>query len=110
MLAARLFGRTPVAATAALKRTSCLRLLAGGTSGAAVLSLSWRHLRVHAAEAPKFDASKLQSIAREADKAKNSSSSSDKFDWNLFWYYLRPQIWIIACATAVGLTYMLSSE
>jgi hypothetical protein len=100
MLAVRFFGRIPVAATP-FKRTSCLRLLAGLTSGGSALTIAWKHYRVHASSPPKFDSSKIRSIVRDIERKK--VSSSEKFDWNLFWYYLRPQIWIIACATAVGL-------
>ncbi|CAF1056552.1 unnamed protein product [Adineta steineri] len=102
MLAVRLFGRMPVAATP-IKRTSYLRLFAGITSGASALTVAWKHHRVHAASPPKFDPIKLQSMVCEVDGKKVSSSSSEKFDWKLFWHYLRPQIWIIACATATAL-------
>lgn len=100
MLAVRFFGRIPVVTTP-IKRTTCLRLLAGLTGGGSALTIAWKHYRVHASSPPKFDSNKIQSIIREAEGKK--ISSSDKFDWNLFWYYLRPQIWIIACATAVSL-------
>ena len=99
MLVVRLFGRAPVLTTA-IKRTSSLQLLAGITSGGSALVLGWKHYRVHAASPPKFDSTKIQSIVRDV---KGKAISSEKFDWNLFWYYLRPQIWIIACATAVNL-------
>jgi hypothetical protein len=103
MLAVRFFGRMPIAATT-IKRTSCLRLLAGLTGGGSALTVVWKHYRVHASSPPpKFDPNITKSIEREVKRKKVSSlSSSDKFDWNLFWYYLRPQIWIIACATAVS--------
>jgi hypothetical protein len=103
MLAVRFLGRIPTVAAAAatpVKRTSCLRLLAGLTGGGSALTIAWRHYRVYAAPPPKFDANKVQSIVRDFERKK--VSGVDKFDWNLFWYYLRPQIWIIACATAVS--------
>jgi hypothetical protein len=105
MLAVRLFGRIPIASNT-IKRTSCLRLLAGITSGASALTVTWKYYRVHASSHPhphpKFDPNKIQSIIREAE-GKKVSSPAEKFSWELFWYYLRPQIWIIACATAVRL-------
>jgi hypothetical protein len=100
MLAVRLFGRIPVTATP-FKRASCFRLLAGITSGGSALTIAWKHHRVHASTLPQIDINKMQPIVQEVE-AKKLLSPSDKFDWNLFWYYLRPQIWIIACATAVG--------
>ncbi len=100
MLAVRFFGRIPVSVIP-FKRTSCLRLLAGLTSGGSVLTIAWKHYRVHASSPPKVDSSKIQSIIRDLER-KKVPSSSEKFDWSLFWYYLRPQIWIIACATAVS--------
>lgn len=100
MLAVRFFGRLPVASSP-LKRTSCLRLFAGLASGGSALTLAWQHCRLHAASPPpKFDPNKIQAVVRDLERKK--ASSSDKFDWKLFWYYLRPQIWIIACATAVS--------
>ena len=103
MLAVRFFGRMPVAATV-IKQTSSLRLFAGLASGGSVLTVAWKHYRVHAASPPplpKFDPNKNQAAIRGIERKK--VSSSEKFDWNLFWYYLRPEIWIIACATAVSL-------
>jgi hypothetical protein len=100
MLAVRFFGRLPVVATP-IKRISCLRLLAGLTSGGSALTLAWKHYRVYAKSPPKVDPSSMQSILNDIERKK--ISSSEKFDWNLLWYYLRPQIWIIACATAVSL-------
>jgi hypothetical protein len=102
MQVVRLFGRMPIAATT-IKRTSCLRLFAGITSGGSALTIAWRHYRVHASSPPKVDTSKIQSIVHEIEGKRILSSPSEKFDWNLFWYYLRPEIWIIACATAVYL-------
>ncbi len=101
MLAVRFFGRLPAAATT-IKRTSCLRLLAGLTSGGSALTVAWKHYRVHAASpsSSKLNSNKMQSIVRDMEGQK--VLSSEKFDWKLFWYYLRPQIWIIACATAVS--------
>jgi len=100
MLAVRFFGRLSVVATP-IKRISCLRLLAGLTSGGSALTVAWKHYRVHASSPPKVDSSRMQSIVHDIERKK--VLSSEKFDWNLFWYYLRPQIWIIACATAVSL-------
>jgi hypothetical protein len=100
MLAVRLFGRKPVVTTT-IKQISCLRLLTGVTSGGSALAIAWKHYRVHAASPPKIDSSKIQSIVHKVE-GKPVPSLSEKFDWNLFWYYLRPQIWIIACATAVS--------
>jgi hypothetical protein len=100
MLAVRFLGRMPTAATTLVKQTSCLRLLAGLTGGGSALTIAWRHYRVYATSPPKFDSNKMQSIVRDLERKK--ISSAEKFDWNLFWYYLRPQIWIIACATAVS--------
>ncbi|CAF0721134.1 unnamed protein product [Adineta ricciae] len=103
MLATRLFGRIPVATTT-LKRVSCLRLFAGVASGTGALTVAWKHYRVHAAAQPPpsatFEVSKLQPVVHEK---KEKKPISDKFDWSLFWSYLRPQIWIIACATATAL-------
>jgi len=101
MLAVRFFGRLPVI-TSSIKRTSCLRLLAGLASGGSALTVAYKHYRLHAASPPpqKFDPNKIQSVVRDIERKK--ISSSEKFDWNLFWHYLRPQIWIIACATAVS--------
>jgi hypothetical protein len=104
MLAVRLLGRMPMAATP-IKRSSCLRLFAGLTGGGSALTIAWRHYRVYAAPLPKIDSNKMHSIVRDLERKK--ISSSEKFDWNLFWYYLRPQIWIIACATAVSLVLFL---
>ncbi|CAF2660783.1 unnamed protein product [Rotaria sp. Silwood2] len=87
--------------TTNIKRTYCLRLLAGITSGGSVLTVAWKHYRVHASAPPKNDSAKIPSIIHEVQR--KTISSSDKFDWKLFWYYLRPQIWIIACATATAL-------
>ena len=98
MLAVRFFSRIPTLVTP-FKRTSCIRLLAGLTSGASALTVVCRHYRVHAASAPKPQPYKTQPIVQDIERKR--SSPSEKFDWNLFWYYLRPQVWIIACATAV---------
>ncbi|CAF1440324.1 unnamed protein product [Rotaria sp. Silwood1] len=87
--------------TANIKRTSCLRLLAGITSGGSLLTVAWKHYRVHASASPKQDSIKIPSIIHEVER--KQISSSDKFDWKIFWYYLRPQIWVIACATAAAL-------
>jgi hypothetical protein len=107
MLAVRLFGRMPVVTTT-IKRTSCLRLFAGVASGGSALTVAWRHYRVHAASPKTNDFNKIQPIVPEVEgKPVLSSSSSEKFDWKLFWYYLKPQIWIIACATAVSLFFSL---
>lgn len=98
MLAVRLFGRIPTAVTP-IKRTSYVRLLAGLTSGASALTVVWKHYRVHAASS-KPTPYQTQPVVQDIER--KMISSSEKFDWNLFWYYLRPQVWIIACATAVN--------
>lgn len=98
MLAVRLFSRIPVGSTSIKSGASCLRLLAGVTSGGSALAVVWKHYRIHAAKRPKVDSNQLSSIVREVER---KTVSTEKFDWKLFWHYLRPQIWIIACATAV---------
>lgn len=101
MLAVRLLGRVPVLATPA-KRLTCLRFFTGFASGGGALTVAWKHYRVHAAVAPlKLETQQVQPISDEKI-GKKVVSPMDKFDWNLFWYYLRPEIWIIACATAVS--------
>ena len=102
MLAVRFLGRLPALATP-IKRTSCLRLVAGLASGGSALTVAWKHYRVHALSPPKTDGGSIRPIVRDVQE-KRVQPSTDKFDWNLFWYYLRPQIWIIACATAVSST------
>lgn len=99
MLAVRLFRRIPVTNTT-IKRASCLRLFAGIASGGGALTLAWKHYRVQASAPPKQDIHKMQPVIAEVA---TQQPSSEKFDWKLFWYYLRPQIWVIACATAVSL-------
>ncbi|CAF1249424.1 unnamed protein product [Rotaria magnacalcarata] len=101
MLVVRLFRRIPVG-TSSIKSKSCLRLLAGITSGGSALTIVWKHYRVHASKTPKLDSNQLSSIVRDVE-GKKVASSSEKFDWKLFWHYLRPQIWVIACATATAL-------
>jgi hypothetical protein len=101
MLAVRLFGRLPVLSTS-IKRTKCLGLFAGITSGGGALMLAWKHYHVHASSSSSSSSPiPNQRVLLPIDE-KKVTLSHDKFDWQLFWYYLRPQIWIIACATAVG--------
>ena len=100
MLAIRLLGRVPVLATPS-KRVTCLRFLTGIASGGGALAVAWKHYRLHAAAPLKLDTRQVQPISEKIVQNK-VLSAGETFDWKLFWYYLRPQIWIIACATAVG--------
>ena len=109
MLAVRLLRRVPVLATPA-KRLTCLRFLTGIASGGGALTVAWKHYRVYAAVAPlRLETQQVQPVSDEKIE-KKAVSPVHKFDWNLFWYYLRPQIWIIACATAVGRLHLLREK
>ena len=105
MLTVHIFRRVPTTLTSTIRRASHLRFLAGITSGGSALTVIWKHYRVHAAKAPKIRSNEILPILHQVDENKAVSSKSEKFDWNLFWYYLRPQIWIIGCATAVNLNF-----
>ena len=94
MFTVRLLGR----GVRAIDRRSTLRLLTGLASGGCALTVAWKHTCLHAAKPPVLPVPKIV----QEEKAKNVVVVVDKFDWKLFWYYLKPQIWIIACATAVG--------
>ena len=93
MYTVRLLGRS----VRAIDRRSALRVLTGLASGGCALTVAWKHTCLQAAKPPALPMPKIM----QEDKPKKTLVV-DKFDWKLFWYYLKPQIWIIACATAVG--------
>lgn len=82
----------------AFDRRTTLRVLTGLASGGCALTVAWKYGRLHAATAPV----PIRPIPTIVQEEKTKTVAVDKFDWNLFWYYLKPQVWIIACATAVG--------
>ena len=104
MLAVHIFRRVPTL-TNTIRRTSHLRFLVSITSGGSALIATWKHYRVHALKGPKIRSNEISSVLYQVKEPKAVSSTAEKFDWNLFWYYLRPQIWIIGCATTVNLSF-----
>ena len=100
MLAVRLLGRAVSGQSLPLKRTTCVRFLTGIVSGGTGLAVVWNHHRVHAASSKMMKTPIPPTIVRDVEE-KKPDYSVDKFDWKLFWHYLKPQFWIIACATAV---------
>ena len=97
MFTVRLLGRLR-----SVDRRHSLRILTGIASGGCALTWALKHSRVHATTSlvsiPLPSSPSPSSIPTE----NKSVTVIDKFDWKVFWYYLKPQIWIIACATAVG--------
>ena len=89
-----------------LGRRSTLRVLTGLASGGCALTVAWKHTCLQAAKPPVLPVPKR---VQEEIAKKSVVVGTDKFDWNLFWFYLKPQVWIIACATAVGRSIDFSS-
>lgn len=101
MLAIRLLGRGFSGWSKPLKGNNCLRLFTGVVSGGSGLAVVWKHYHLNAASSKKNLKSPIPPNVT-LDSVKKNTISNEKFDWKVFWYYLKPQLWIIAFATAVN--------